>query len=316
MVKKSVSTKVNQKVKNDKEVINKELEDVNENKELSNLPEGSLSQSKKPSDSAKKQKKGKKLLKETTLNTEKKDQGEVKDSDILKTNEKTEKSPNRGRSLDKSSTRSSIDGVAKASNEDEKEKEKGLYQKLPKDWLIPGKKSYKAWAQSCADDTYVKCSWCDTELLVDCLYGSKGHLKSPAQVAAQKAHENKHPNIIEEPIEIKDIEKKTVLFEYDMLNTLIKLASPFSDVEPWLKVVKKHCKSDYVQNSKLNRKKAAEMIKNDIQGFCVSKLKDKLRKTYFSLIIDEATDNTKKKYLAVMVHYWEETEVSFVNFFV
>ena len=88
----------------------------------------------------------------------------------------------------------------------------------------------------------------------------------------------------------------------------IQLNLPFTSLEPLLSFLKKYSQSFPIQNSSLNRHKAPEIIKEEIEQFCLQKLQDKLRDCYFSIIIDEVTDKSKIKFLAIMVQYLDDNE--------
>jgi len=118
-------------------------------------------------------------------------------------------------------------------------------------------------------------------------------------------NENKNDNEIDDDTSST---KKTHLFNIDLCSLLIKLNLPFTDSEPILDFVKKHSKNIYVKDSKLNRKTTSYIVKNEIQCYFTKELKEKLRSNFYSLVIDEATDITKKKFLALIVQYWEKAE--------
>lgn len=174
-------------------------------------------------------------------------------------------------------------------------------------WLNPESSKYKPWAQvSKFGSERVYCGWCHKDLLIDSLYGAHGHLKNDEHLKHQEKWNSDHEN--DETISIVSDLQKTKLFEIDLCNMIIELNLPFVSVEPLLAFIKKYAHSASIQESKLNRHKAADIIKNEIQDFCLKEIKEKLRKNYFSLIIDEVTDITKKKFLALMVQYFDEYE--------
>ena len=50
-------------------------------------------------------------------------------------------------------------------------------------WSDPESRKYKPWAiKSEKGEKYVKCTYCDTDVLVDSLYGSNGHLNTKYHV--------------------------------------------------------------------------------------------------------------------------------------
>jgi len=118
-----------------------------------------------------------------------------------------------------------------------------------------------------------------------------------------------HPKQAIEIVE-KDIteSKRIKIFEMEICNLLIQLNLPFTDVEPILKFIKKHTKNNYVQESKLNRLKASDIVNNEIQAYFTHDLKEKMCRNYYSIIIDEATDISKQKHLAIVVQMWDEVE--------
>lgn len=63
------------------------------------------------------------------------------------------------------------------------------------------------------------------------------------------------------------------------------------------------CHSHSVQKSPLNRNSAPKLIKTEIEDVCLREIRQKLTKNFFSLIIDEVTDISKKKFLGIMVQY-------------
>lgn len=141
-----------------------------------------------------------------------------------------------------------------------------------------------------------------TYLLI--LYGVTGHLRNPEHVKNQQKWDDEQKSSNLPDLHLNKIK----LFEIDLCSLLIQLNLPFSSVDPILEFIKKYAHSAIVQNSSLTRKKAAELIKFEIEEKCVQKVQEKLEKTNFSIIIDEVSDISKKKFLAIMVQYFDESE--------
>ena len=140
---------------------------------------------------------------------------------------------------------------------------------------------------------------------MDSLYGSNGHLKNPEHIKYQEqwGKDNFDENKIEE---LDNTMKKVKLFEYEFCAMLIQLNLPFTSTEPLLDFIKKYSHSSAVQECSLNRFKAPEIIKSEIEPFFTNQIREKLKNNFFSLIIDEATDISKKKFMAVMVQYVDD----------
>jgi len=219
-------------------------------------------------------------------------------------------------SNDKSGSSSQKEIASPNENEikEEKEPKEKKKKKRPaiEDWVNKSHKKYKPWAGLPVlhpdYSLYVKCVWCDKEILIDSLYGTDGHLKSDA-------HKKKEAYYIKKSEKEKNIEiisdsnaKKLTLFEFDLCNLLIQMNLPFSDVEPIYKFLYKYSKSSLVKDCKINRHKASETIKSQLLPFLKDSLENDLRNYRFSLIIDESTDMTKKKFLAIMVQYLHPSE--------
>jgi hypothetical protein len=102
-----------------------------------------------------------------------------------------------------------------------------------------------------------------------------------------------------------DKEKKVKIFEYDLLNLLITLNSPLSHLEPILKLIQKYTsKGSFLKSSNINRHNGKDMLTDEIQPFLKYLIEEDLNKYRFSLIIDESSDLSKKKFLAIMVQYF------------
>jgi len=79
---------------------------------------------------------------------------------------------------------------------------------------------------------------------------------------------------------------------------------PFQDTEPILEPIQKYADKRYiVKECELNRHKASELIKKELQPFLKENLGKDLEKYHFSIIIDESTDITRKKFLTIMVQF-------------
>ena len=59
-----------------------------------------------------------------------------------------------------------------------------------------------------------------------------------------------------------------------------------------------------IKELEMNRHKASEIVKTELQPFLKEHLEKDLEKYPFSIIIDESSDITKKKFLAIMVQYF------------
>ena len=172
-------------------------------------------------------------------------------------------------------------------------------------WLDPNSIKYKPWASiSTNGGTRIYCTWCNKDLLIDSLYGATGHLRNPEHVKNQQKWDDEQKSSNLPDLHLNKIK----LFEIDLYSLLIQLNLPFSSVDPILEFIKKYAHSAIVQNSSLTRKKAAELIKFEIEEKCVQKVQEKLEKTNFSIIIDEVSDISKKKFFAIMVQYFDESE--------
>ncbi|CAG9815947.1 unnamed protein product [Phaedon cochleariae] len=64
--------------------------------------------------------------------------------------------------------------------------------------------------------------------------------------------------------------------------------------------------SEIAKQLKIKRKKATQIAVNTLGPSNINNIIKKLRKSYFSIIIDESTDISTKKSLVVMVRFWDE----------
>ena len=188
------------------------------------------------------------------------------------------------------------------SNSDPKTKER---KPVIFNWINKEHKKYKAWAalpELIKDYAkYIKCSWCNAEMLIQSLYGETGHLKTSTHIDKEKEHyQDKNKNeIIEKNVELIDDSscKKLKMLEYYFCNLLIQMNLPFSDVEPIYNFLNKYSKSSTVKECKVNRHKVADTIKFEMLPFLRKSLDNDLRKYKFSLVIDESTDISNKNSL-------------------
>jgi hypothetical protein len=72
-----------------------------------------------------------------------------------------------------------------------------------------------------------------------------------------------------------------------------------------LKLIQKYSsRGSFVKSSTLNRHNGTDVITKEIQPFLRDLIEEDLTKYLFSVIIDESSDISKKKFLAIMVQYF------------
>jgi len=195
--------------------------------------------------------------------------------------------------------------AAKDNKTNTSSKKIGMFNPL---WLNPQSHKYRSWAmESKEGKDRVYCKWCDKDILINSLYGVTGHLKKAEHLKHQETwnQENPNENLSDE---IDSTTKKMKLFEYDFCSLIIQLNLSFLSAEPILSFLKMYSQLNFIQNSTLNRHKVPEIIKGEIEPFCLQILHNKLKAVYFSIIVDEVSDLSKKKFLAIMVQYLDSEE--------
>ena len=134
-----------------------------------------------------------------------------------------------------------------------------------------------------------------------------GHLKQESHIEQEKKHLKNNDNA-NDPLIITSAyerDRKVKIFEYELLNLLVTLNLPLSHVEPMLKLIQKYSsRGSFVKSSTLNRHNGTDIITKEIQPFLRDLIEEDLTKYLFSVIIDESSDISKKKFLAIMVQYF------------
>ena len=165
-------------------------------------------------------------------------------------------------------------------------------------------KKYRPWVAKPLDhkdnEYFVRCIWCETEILVDSLYGTGGHINNPAHLKKEEDHRKKAEAQEDHDSDINGVAK----FEYDIICSLIiELNLPLGDIEPIIALFKKYSRAIAIRNSTLHRHNAADIIKQEISPYLKEKIEKDLQYTSFSIIIDESTDASNRKFLAIMLKY-------------
>lgn len=176
-----------------------------------------------------------------------------------------------------------------------------------------GKKGYKEWAKESSEgDTYVYCKFCHDDVLVESCYGAHSHQTTRKHIDNEVEWRKNNPAEIEATMEIENRLltinplTKTQMFEFKLVkfiadnNCSMSLGDEFVD---FLKVNVPD--SQIIKDIKFYRKKTSLLLNEVIKPTIKENLEQKLSNRFFSLIIDEVSDKTKTKYLALMIQYWD-----------
>ena len=188
-----------------------------------------------------------------------------------------------------------------------------LKNKFKESWFDLKNKKYRPWAERPTinknSKVHIRCSWCKKEFLVGSLYGKTGHLQQQTNLDKEAEYlktESKENGNMES---LDDKAKKLKLFEYELCNLMVNLNLPLQDVEPLLNFTKKYIsRTSVIKESKINRHKASDIIINEIQFYLKENLEASLVKYPFSIMLDESSDLSKKKFLAIMTQYFDPNQ--------
>ncbi|XP_045028546.1 uncharacterized protein LOC116922159 [Daphnia magna] len=109
--------------------------------------------------------------------------------------------------------------------------------------------------------------------------------------------------------------KKEDISNYEMVvcSLIAERSLPISLVDNLIPTMRRlHPKDEILKQVKLGRTKATSIFKDGFGNGLKKMLVEKLRTTFFSIVIDETTDVTIESQLAVMVHYWDSAEFKLI----
>lgn len=190
-------------------------------------------------------------------------------------------------------------------------KKKYKQKKFNVEWLkLP---QFKNWLLQGRDVTDAVCKVCNVTIKAGKSDLQK-HALGKAHVRNIELQENSSKNqpgissFVSLNSQIKNTEAAICTF-------LVENNLPISTVEPLLDFIKLLPDKSVTNKIQLAKQKATNVIRNGLRPFFQSDLLDKLKKTFFSVYIDETTDVSVKKQLAIMVSYCEnfETKVDVID---
>jgi len=182
--------------------------------------------------------------------------------------------------------------------EEEKSSPEKVKTKFNENWLDRNHPSFKLYVAKGKNEYHFYCNYCQRDYVCDYMY--TGHENtSKHQTAAVAAIEAKTNEKADDGA--TSLAKKAKQFELSFCGLIATQNFSFASGESILKFMKKHSQSPVIKDCSLTRHSISDMIKNVIQPFCKTEIQKKLKNKFYSLIIDEATDISNKKFLGILV---------------
>lgn len=184
--------------------------------------------------------------------------------------------------------------------ESETKKPKVTYQKkLSKTHLLSDE--FKDWLSTDTDGKTAKCSVCNTTLK-----GGKSELKKHSQTKvhtrniAAKFHQPSLSTFLPQTDKIKQTETAFCSF-------MVQHDLALSFVEPLIDFCKQLPEKNILEKLQLGKQKATNIIRQGLRPYFTNELQQQLNATFFSVFIDECTDNTSKSQLGIVISYYSLT---------
>jgi len=185
---------------------------------------------------------------------------------------------------------------------------------LPKSWITEGTKSHKKWAkESKKGQNYVRCVFCEEDILVESCYGEHCHQTTKKHLEKEEKWRKDNPKEEEEVkeeskrIQDENLEKERAIltFEYNLIQFIAKMNCPIQLGEQFIQFLKSNIPlSEFVNVANVTRQKSSLILNHCIKPVIKEEIESKLTSSFFSLIIDEGTDKMKTKHLALIVQFW------------
>lgn len=132
----------------------------------------------------------------------------------------------------------------------------------------------------------------------------KRHAKSLHHIRKEKKIKG-IPKITEATLEKTSLKRKVFVGELKLCMYLAEHNVPFLHLEHLPQLIKSICPDSLIAKEiKCSRTKGASIIREVLGAYSLQEISNILREQKFSLIIDETTDNTTKKSLALVVRYF------------
>ncbi|XP_036345156.1 uncharacterized protein LOC118754394 [Rhagoletis pomonella] len=184
---------------------------------------------------------------------------------------------------------------------------KKYQQKLRGAWLAD--KRLQNWLVQ--DGAYVRCKYCNCRLKPK-VYGLLKHAKSMKNLAAASPFASGNQTKLTYKAIVSDETCKA-----ELANALYVASHTSIRIIDHLTQLQKNVFQDSLiaKNMQLRRTKCGGVIKNVLYPYFKNILMEDIGKNKFSLIIDESTDISVKKYLSIVIRYYSANNGSIVNTF-
>ncbi|XP_072391432.1 zinc finger protein 862-like [Diabrotica undecimpunctata] len=160
------------------------------------------------------------------------------------------------------------------------------------------------WCKKAPNSKYPYCILCNKEIR-----GNRAHLNRHQQNAIHLKNETHKKNTVAIDVSIKKtFLKNETLVKQGELKLAVFIAEhdlSFKTMEHLPNLIKSICKdSEIAKEIKCSRTKTTEIINNTIGPYVKNQIVDDINRTTFSIIIDETTDVSTNKCLAILVRYF------------